>query len=393
MSPSSSTLFESPFDEPMLLSASPPKVRGVSPTRNTPGSPTNSIERALRVRNSPTLTRSFDPNDPDARERQRTMDVDMALQLCRARRETVVLPSSPFDGPRPETAPLFDSFSAVEQHDLELARGEDPHALDHVTIHGDAPVTVSGSPIPLGLRLNDTRDNSLFSPMEAQYARPSRQDPSSSMPHPPRYQLSSPRSVFDFALLEDFAVREKESLGIAPGSPTIRVAHFVKGHGKNNGRKSPSLPGGVAFDLSEGTTAIPRRAGGARQRKLSESAPVPRPHHRTGRGKVALFEHQTNQPIPGFQTRLIESGQRSVDSSPNDGVSVVYRQVRREQVTNTHADMLVQAPALSPLLIQDSRSSETHYNHLASDQLGSSLENSRSRISRESFCRFARHRA
>ena len=34
-------------------------------------------------RHSPTLTRAFHPDDPEVRERQRTMDVDLAMQMCR----------------------------------------------------------------------------------------------------------------------------------------------------------------------------------------------------------------------------------------------------------------------------------------------------------------------
>lgn len=34
------------------------------------------------ARHSPTLTRSYDPTDPELVERQRTMDVDFAIQLC-----------------------------------------------------------------------------------------------------------------------------------------------------------------------------------------------------------------------------------------------------------------------------------------------------------------------
>ena len=34
------------------------------------------------ARLSPTLTRSLDPNDPSNLERQRTMDADVAIQLC-----------------------------------------------------------------------------------------------------------------------------------------------------------------------------------------------------------------------------------------------------------------------------------------------------------------------
>jgi hypothetical protein len=34
------------------------------------------------ARLSPTISRSYDPNDPLQMERQRTMDADFAMQLC-----------------------------------------------------------------------------------------------------------------------------------------------------------------------------------------------------------------------------------------------------------------------------------------------------------------------
>jgi hypothetical protein len=34
------------------------------------------------IKASPTLTRSYDPTDPENMERQRTMDADFAMQLC-----------------------------------------------------------------------------------------------------------------------------------------------------------------------------------------------------------------------------------------------------------------------------------------------------------------------
>jgi magnesium transporter len=308
---------DSPFDDPPVLSTSPPSVRGVSPIRRRgdrdTSSPTGSIEPTLRARGSPTLTRSVDPNDPDARERQRTMDVDMALHLSRARRETVVHPSSPFDGPRAGSDLPFGSFSAVEQHDFQLARGEEP--VDHDTIHG-GHVTAPGS--VMGLRSNESQDPSLFVAIEGQYALPDRRDPSSSIPCLPRYQLSSPLSIFDFAPLESFAAEEKENLGLTPssGPPTIRLRHAKERRGEGQ-PTSPLLPSSEAFDLSGGTTAIPRRPG-ARQRKLSESAPLPRPHRKNGRGKLALFEHQVNEPVSGIPTRLMGTGQLSVVPSSED---------------------------------------------------------------------------
>lgn len=314
---------DSPFDDPPVLSTSPPSVRGVSPIRRRgdrdTSSPTGSIEHTLRARGSPTLTRSVDPHDPDARERQRTMDVDMALHLSRARRETVVHPTSPFDGPRASDPP-FGSFSAVEQHDFQLARGEEPHPVDHHIIHG-SHVTAPGS--VMGLRPNEPQDPSLFVPIEDQCALPDCQDASSSIPFLPRYQLSSPRSIFDFAPLESFATEEKESLGLSPssGPPTIRLRHPKER--RDEGQQTSSLlPGSGAFDLS-GATAVPRRPG-ARQRKLSESAPLPRPR-KNGRGKLALFEHQVNEPVSGIPTRLTGTGQLSVVPSSEDMSGMFYQ--------------------------------------------------------------------
>lgn len=251
----------------------------------------------------------------------------MALQLSRARRETIVLPTSPFDGPRTDTEPPFGSFSAVERHDLQLARGEESLVIDHDTIHGGAHGTAPGTATPLGLGLNKTRDPSLFEAIEGQYPLPNSQDPTSSVPYPPRYQVSSPRSVFDFGPLEGFATEEKESLGLtsSTGPPIIRARH-PKEQGNDRQSTSSLQPGSGSFDLSGGTTAVPRRPG-ARQRKLSESAPLPRPHRRNGRGKVALFEHQANEPMSGFPGRLLGTGQLSAVPSSEDVSGIFYQYV------------------------------------------------------------------
>ena len=277
--------------------------------------PTDSIEPTLRARASPTLTRSFDPNDPDARERQRTMDVDMALHLSRARRETVVHPTSPFNGPLSSPEPPFGSFSVVEQHDLQLARGEEPHALDHVVIP-DSHDTVPGSAV--------AQDPSLLAAIQGQFSLPNLQGPTSSRHGLPRYQVSLPLSVFDFAPLESFAVEEKESLGLtSSGPPTIRLRH-QKERRDDTQSTSSTLPGSGVFDISGGTTAVPRRPG-ARQRKLSESAPLPRPHRKHGRGKLVLFENQANESVSALPGRLVGTGQLSVVPSSEDVAGMFYQ--------------------------------------------------------------------
>ncbi|KZT05618.1 uncharacterized protein LAESUDRAFT_655292, partial [Laetiporus sulphureus 93-53] len=86
-----------------------------------------------RPRLSPTLARSYNPNDPDMLERQRAMDADMAMQLSRARSNTIVSAISPTispigPGPRPlsttaETSLQFPALSLQEEQDMADAQG------------------------------------------------------------------------------------------------------------------------------------------------------------------------------------------------------------------------------------------------------------------------------
>ncbi|KAI0309239.1 hypothetical protein OF83DRAFT_1179861, partial [Amylostereum chailletii] len=91
-----------PNETPILVPSSLPQSiridRSNSPIRNRNRSPSTSADHdrahsnsPTRARHSPTLSRNthFNPLDPSTRERQRTMDVDMAMHLSRARRESV----------------------------------------------------------------------------------------------------------------------------------------------------------------------------------------------------------------------------------------------------------------------------------------------------------------
>lgn len=245
----------------------------------------------------------------------------MALHLSRARRETLVQSTSPFDGPRTDSELPFGTFSAVERHDLELARGEEPLALDHDAIHMHGGHVPARGSTPLDLGLDQPQDPSLFVAIEGRYALPNRQHSS------PRYQVSSPRSVFDFAPLESFAAEEKESLGLTSSSdpPTIRIRRPKAQREDGQQPTSSPLPDiEASFDMPGGTPAVPRRPG-ARQRKLSESEPLPRPYRRRGRGKVALFEHQAKEPMLGFSERFMGTGQLSVVPSSEDVSGLFYQ--------------------------------------------------------------------
>ncbi|KAI0638525.1 hypothetical protein C8Q77DRAFT_1048494, partial [Trametes polyzona] len=113
------------------ISSSPRQIRtDHSPVRHRQSSGSEINEPSSRPRLSPTLSRSYNPNDPDARERQRTMDADMAMQLSRARSGTVVMPSpvtppplSPIAHRASVDEPHFPALSLQEQQAIEEARG------------------------------------------------------------------------------------------------------------------------------------------------------------------------------------------------------------------------------------------------------------------------------
>ncbi|KAJ7249732.1 hypothetical protein B0H12DRAFT_989634, partial [Mycena haematopus] len=105
-----------PREEDVVLASSPISIRGGSPVRRR-ASLSRSETDISRSRHSPTVARSLDPNDPSVRERQRTMDVDMAMQLSRARREV-----SPV-GEREQPDSVFPGLSTHEQHEINIARG------------------------------------------------------------------------------------------------------------------------------------------------------------------------------------------------------------------------------------------------------------------------------
>ncbi|KAI0774605.1 hypothetical protein C8Q74DRAFT_1178386, partial [Fomes fomentarius] len=118
------------------ISSSPRPTRtDHSPIRRRQSIGSEINEASSRPRLSPTLSRSHNPNDPDARERQRTMDADMAIQLSRARSGTIVMPSPVAPGPASLTPsprlsvgeehhfPAFPPLSLQGQQAIDEARG------------------------------------------------------------------------------------------------------------------------------------------------------------------------------------------------------------------------------------------------------------------------------
>jgi magnesium transporter len=294
----------SPSNDQSFLSSSPTSTGGGSPLRRRrSGSPGDGSEIPSRSRISPTLVRSFDPNDPEVRERQRTMDVDMALQLSRARRETISVPtgSSPYEGTQQTESsfPILSPLSSQEQRAIDIARGEDPHPIeddggevaDDATLHPlRQPYAESFHLLP---HLHQTHDSFL--------AGQEREDSSTPMFGLPTYQPNVSRSNFDFALMEDFAADEKAVLGLT--SPTVKFPGSV--FQRRTTITDPTQLVGPSDVPNDNISNIPRTV---RQRKLSQSNTSPRTHRKGVGGKMALFEGNPGEPPPSLPRRLGAQG-------------------------------------------------------------------------------------
>ncbi|KAI0340757.1 cora-domain-containing protein [Trametopsis cervina] len=279
------------------ISTSPRTIRGNSEHSHSPVRHRTSVgdenDINSRPRLSPTLTRSYNPNDPDVRERQRTMDVDMALHLSRARSGTVVGQSPDITTPsqgRPELSLADESFiglSRQEERDLDFAKGvgvpvdhdeqqehfhpgpaSDVH-LNHLSSGHDPSLLVSlGGPDP-----DDTGGLPMYQP-----------------------SLPVEEPTFDFGALETFAKEEKNVLGIhspmSSSPPDVQLS--------SSQVTSSTIPAPSENPPNDFTLPLPR----ARQRKLSQSTPGPR------RAKMALFENNPGGPPPSlaFRSQLGSNG-------------------------------------------------------------------------------------
>lgn len=325
------------------VSASPVSLHNHSPARQRRSSVDSvSHDPAALARHSPTLVRSFNPNDPDVRERQRTMDVDMAMQLSRARRETIST-TSPFETHPPslhhertvQYSPERPVFPAMidEEEDLSYQNDgrsrEDLRGLD-MDMHDIVAEEDGETLVPRRAR----SDPSLHHAPVHHPADPA--DPSSSRYGLPTYQSNASRSNFDFSRMEDFAAVEKANLGLA--SPvTTRVA--IPGQGDRFARRAAS-PTGMDIGAEDLVEQHPPREGLApllepssssstsqirisisddrmlpqtsaeenggehvtrplRHRKISQSNSArPRPPRKGIGGKISLFESAPTEPVP-----------------------------------------------------------------------------------------------
>ena len=257
-----------------------------------------------RPRPSPALPRSFDPNDAQVRERQRTMDVDMAMQLSRARRDTLhASPVATFASP--QSIPNNDRDDQL-QPDFDLLADPAAHSEHHTSDPASIP--------PLLARLNRSEPSLLAS---------NNDDPQASNFGLPTYQANVSQSAFDFARMEEFAAEEKVKLGIgspvatrfSPAAIPRRRLTVVDKHTPAETETEPvasgsnalaSPPNGHASAGAEGLSTEDDQAPPPprRHRKLSQSNPHPRSHRKGIGGKMALFESANPDTPSSFSARL-----------------------------------------------------------------------------------------
>jgi magnesium transporter len=273
------------------ISTSPKTIRGHSDHSHSPVRHRTSVgdenDLSSRPRLSPTLTRSYNPNDPDVRERQRAMDVDMALHLSRARSGTIVAQSPDVTTP-PQTRheislgdDHFIELSMQEEQDLNFAKGIGGVPVDEQQEHFHP-----GPAVEAQLNHHSAgHDPALLVSLGAPD-----QDDTGGLP---MYQPSVPaeQPTFDFDILESYAKEEKLKLGIhSPTTPTPPDSTTGLPSSQVTSSTIPMPPENQPSDF---TLPLPR----TRQRKLSQSTPGPR------RAKMALFENPSAGPPPSLTFR------------------------------------------------------------------------------------------
>ncbi|KAF9450965.1 cora-domain-containing protein [Macrolepiota fuliginosa MF-IS2] len=294
----------SPPHDTVVLSSSPISIRGGSPTRRRSGSPDDLSDITSRARHSPTRARSIDPNE--VRERQRTMDVDMAMQLSRARRETLHIssPVAPYESTLPHLQPspehVFPSISVLSphaEHDTEAI----PDMVAGDTVDEDTLAPLRQPSITNLQHIHQAHDPNLLVSLAQSTSPNGNEEPSVSNFGLPTYQANISRSTFDFSKMEEFAVEEKQRLGLTSPTAVRPSASFIRGKAVAT-EVSPPIPGQDGQQEEGLPDSGSQRA--LRHRKLSTSNPNPRIHRKGIGGKMALFENNSGEPPASLSARL-----------------------------------------------------------------------------------------
>lgn len=298
-----------PSESP-ILSSSPLSIRAASnsPVRHRTSSTHDAdadaegLSRSMGPRHSPTFGHPHASSlDPDVRERQRTMDADMAIQLSRVRSATISQrrPVPPIIARRrsDELTPTYNLYPPPSGSDFpfpETERSADRDQLDYCEQTRAEPseiqsrIDLLSSPVHLG---HEEHDDSHMVSQSSDHRDldmgSTGLEPVPSMGELPMYrpmsiQHTHPR--WDFSTMEEFAKAEKNLLDTRTPQtlPPIQTSRL---------RLSQEVEGDVAItdatiSTSTGFILPPRRP---RERKLSSSNAG-----NTRRGKMALFEQVIN---------------------------------------------------------------------------------------------------
>ena len=333
-------------------------VSGVSPydvsERTSGGDPQ---QQQQLPRRSPTLVRSADPNDPEARERQRSLDADSAMQLSRARSGSVAilhgnavasangglvggsLVGSPVSGGEPflphslphslsphgRNSPspridqdAIDSFPFLPSDHGHFGENEHRHVDDGLGL---------GMGLGGGMdnHLNQAHDPNLLAAALGPHSTQHSSVEHDALGGLPLYQATASRSTFDFNEMESFITEEKKKLGIQspplprrplPGASTFSsrltsTSATSKGVDERAITTSGEPAAQTSVQISSELPVLPETPGSSndvapdtssarlRQRKLSASN-TSRPRTRRQGGKLALFEGSSGAPPPSL---------------------------------------------------------------------------------------------
>jgi magnesium transporter len=273
------------------------------------------------------------------------MDVDMAMQMARARRET--LTTSPYETRTPslhhqqgpQHAQEHHAFPPALEEEEELYRsnGASPmNVLDHEgSVDGDTLVPRRRS--DPSLEPHDPGHSS--SQLMGSLIDINSGAASSTSYGLPLYQSNGSTAHFDFSKMEEFAAVEKANLGIQTPAPITRFAPPAAPRRSSESRAGPSHSlvdlGGEPSSSSppsrfseEDQNRQPNLIDDSpsdrgsiqrsmRHRKISQSnTPRPRPQRKGFGGKISLFETAPTEPVPKLPPLLSSNG--NVFASPGN---------------------------------------------------------------------------
>ncbi|CCA70231.1 related to MNR2-Manganese resistance protein [Serendipita indica DSM 11827] len=319
------------------------------PEDGQPNSPFNNVNSPQHpARLSPTISRTYDPSDPDVVERQRAMDADFAMQLlARARSASFAVAHVPSTQDLP-TPPIR---TALDPEDEEERSYFPTTHVDHVSGMGSgsetpAPYHLSGGIDP-SLMMNQAHEPDLLvtsvssklrnqSPLACDHERTHEETQSQSPPFESPHTAAQPelehrigggyyRSKFDFGVMEEFAKEERQRLGIT------RNTDWTKGSTRRKPTRNTETTVIHEESAARSAEGLPSETTvGQGHRRESETLLQPR---KTG-GKLAQFESAT-ATLPPFDLPPAASPMLGPTLPPANGISPTDQPVDLPPLANS----------------------------------------------------------